>query len=125
MSLLSRRRALAGTFAAGAAALVGTLVARRAAAETPREIEVVARRFQFTPNEIPLKLGERVVLAVRSLDFIHGFHVPDLGIRADLVPGRVTRIELQPQAAGTLDFLCDNFCGDGHEEMQGRFLVSE
>ena len=24
----------------------------------------------------------------------------------------------------TIDFVCDNFCGDGHEEMHGRFVVS-
>jgi cytochrome c oxidase subunit 2 len=23
-----------------------------------------------------------------------------------------------------IDFVCDNFCGDGHEAMHGRFVVS-
>jgi len=62
--------------------------------------------------------------AIRSLDFVHGMNIPDLGMRLDLVPGRVTRLELQPKAAGTIDFVCDNFCGDGHEEMHGRFVVT-
>jgi cytochrome c oxidase subunit 2 len=113
---------LVGTLTLGATAMAGMRWAK--AADAPREIEVVAKRFQFTPNEIPLKAGERVVIAVRSLDFMHGFKVPGLNVRADLVPGKVTRIELQPTAAGTLDFLCDNFCGEGHEEMHGRFIVS-
>jgi len=116
----ARRRWLVGVVVTGAAALV----ARVAVAQSPRVIEVVARRFAFAPAEIPLKAGERVVLAVRSLDFMHGFSVPDLGLRADLLPGQVTRIELPPQRAGTIDFLCDNFCGDGHEQMHGRLLVS-
>ena len=90
----------------------------------PRVIEIVARRFRYEPAEIPLKVGERVVLAIRSLDFIHGFNIPDLGIRTDLVPGKITKVELQPKATGIIDFLCDNFCGDGHEEMHGRFIVS-
>jgi ABC-type thiamin/hydroxymethylpyrimidine transport system permease subunit len=30
---------------------------------------------------------------------------------------------LQPMAAGVIDFVCDNFCGSGHEEMHGRFVV--
>ena len=47
-----------------------------------------------------LKAGERVVVAIRSLDFVHGMNIPDLGMRLDLVPGRVTRLELQPQGAG-------------------------
>ena len=36
----------------------------------------------------------------------------------------VTRIALPPMPAGTYDFLCDNFCGDGHESMHGRLVVS-
>ena len=62
--------------------------------------------------------------SIRSLDFVHGMNIPDLGMRLDLGPGRVTRLELQPKAAGVIDFVCDNFCGDGHEEMHGRFIVS-
>jgi cytochrome c oxidase subunit II len=125
MKLLARRQVIKGLVATGGSALLGALVSRSAVAQSPREIEMVARRFNFTPNEIALKLNEPVVLLVRSLDFIHGFNVPDLGMRFDLVPGRVTRIELRPQKAGMIDFVCDNFCGDEHEEMHGRFVVSE
>ncbi len=88
-----------------------------------REIDVVAQRFQFTPAEIHLRAGEAVVLAVRSLDFVHGLSIPDIGVRADLVPGKVTLIEIPALPAGTVDFLCDNFCGDGHEEMHGRLVI--
>jgi cytochrome c oxidase subunit II len=125
MKLLARRQVIKGLMATGGSALLGALASRSAIAQSPREIEMVARRFNFTPNEIALKVNEPVVLLVRSLDFIHGFNVPDLGMRFDLVPGRVTRIELRPQKAGMIEFLCDNFCGDEHEEMHGRFVVSE
>jgi cytochrome c oxidase subunit 2 len=87
-------------------------------------IEIVARRFKYEPAEIPLKVGERVVLALRSVDFVHGFTIPDLGVRTDLVPGKITKVELQPTSPGSTDFLCDNFCGNGHEEMHGKFVVS-
>ena len=120
----ARRRGLLSLLASGSAALLGTLVWRSSAAQTPREIELVAQRFRFTPNEIRLGVNERVVLLIRALDFAHGFSVPDLGLRADLAPGGVTRIELQAPKAGTLDFLCDNFCGDDHEDMHGRIVVS-
>ena len=118
----SRRRVLKGVFAVAGAALVGSGAAQTAAG--PRVIEMTAHRFAYEPNEITLKAGERVVVAIRSLDFVHGMNIPDLGMRLDLVPGRVTRLELQPKAPGTIDFVCDNFCGDGHEEMHGRFVVS-
>lgn len=120
-----RRRAVLGAVGTAGIALAGGLAARIASAQVPREIEIVARRFTYTPNEIHLKQGERVMIALRSLDFAHGFSVPDLGLRADLLPGKVVRVELQPRAAGKIDFLCDNFCGTGHEEMHGQFIVSE
>jgi cytochrome c oxidase subunit 2 len=117
-----RRRVLQGTLAAAGAALVRVGIAQVAA--EPRVIPMTARRFVYEPNEIPLKVGERVVVTINSVDFVHGMNIPDLGKRLDLVPGRVTRLELAPQAPGVIDFVCDNFCGDGHEEMHGRFVVS-
>jgi cytochrome c oxidase subunit 2 len=111
----------------GALAAVGGVLARAGIAQSagePRLIEMTARRFVYEPNEIALKAGERVVVAIRSLDFVHGMNIPDLGMRLDLMPGRVTRLELQPKAPGVIDFVCDNFCGDGHEDMHGRFVVS-
>lgn len=118
----SRRRILQGVVATAGAALVRAGVAQDAA--EPRVIELTARRFSYTPNEIALKVGERVVIAIRSIDFIHGMNLPDLHLRLDLVPGRITKLELQPKTPGVIDFVCDNFCGDGHEEMHGRFVVS-
>jgi cytochrome c oxidase subunit 2 len=110
-----------------AAGMIGVVLVRAGVAQgqdAPRVIELTARRFAYEPNEIALKLGEPVVIAVRSIDFIHGMNLPDLGMRLDLVPGKITRLELRPMTAGVIDFACDNFCGDGHEEMSGRFIVS-
>ena len=90
-----------------------------------REIKIVAQRFSYTPNEIILKNGEPVRLEFTSLDFVHGFNVPDLNIRADLPPGKVIIIHLTPQKAGTYDFICDNFCGAGHEDMGGKIIVKD
>jgi len=86
-------------------------------------IKIVAQKFSFTPNEIVLKKGEMVRLDFTSLDFIHGFNVPDLKIRADLPPGKITTVVLTPEKTGTFEFVCDNFCGSGHEDMAGRIIV--
>lgn len=121
MKPLSRRSVVAGgTLAAAAWAL-------RAAAQAgggTRTIEMVARRFAFEPTRVDLRAGERVQVVVRALDFVHGMNIPDLGKRYDLVPGQPTRFELQLAAPGAIEFLCDNFCGEGHENMHGRFVVS-
>jgi cytochrome c oxidase subunit 2 len=122
---MTRRFMLQGAvLGAGAAIVRAGLAQVGQEAGAPRVIELTARRFVYEPNEIALKAGERVVVAIKSIDFTHGMNIPDLGKRLDLVPGRVTRLELHPQAPGVIDFVCDNFCGDGHEEMHGRFVVS-
>lgn len=90
-----------------------------------RVIKIVAQRFVYTPNEIVVKKGESVILEFTALDFRHGFKVPDLNLRADLPPGQVTRIHIKSDTVGVYDFLCDNFCGSGHEEMSGRITVTE
>ena len=118
---LSRRRLLQSAMFGAGALLLRAGVAQPSA---PRVIELVARRFVYQPNEIELKVGERVVIAIQSLDFVHGMNIPDLGKRLDLVPGRITKLELQPTKPGVIDFVCDNFCGEGHEEMHGRFVVT-
>lgn len=121
----SRRRALA-RLAGAAAALGGAAFGLRgsfAGEADGRVIEIEARRFRFTPNEIVVKRGEAVTLAFRSVDFVHGFNLPDFGMRADLVPGTLVKVRLRPTRAGRFTFLCDNFCGDGHEEMNGTLVV--
>lgn len=90
-----------------------------------RVIKIVAKRSVYTPNEIVLKTGQPVQLEFTSIDFVHGFKIPDLNIRADLPPSQVTIIHLTPQNAGVYDFLCDNFCGSGHEEMSGKIIVKD
>ena len=122
MIMASRRTVLRGALAVAGAALVRAGLAQVTA--EPRIIKITAHRFAYEPNEIPLKAGERVVVEINSLDFVHGMNIPDLNKRLDLVPGRITRLELQPKAPGVIDFVCDNFCGEGHEEMHGRFVVS-
>jgi cytochrome c oxidase subunit 2 len=82
------------------------------------------RRFFYSPNRIALKAREPVVLAFTAIDFVHGFNVPELHLRADLIPGRVVYVPLRFDKAGEYDFLCDNFCGDGHEGMNGKFVVA-
>jgi cytochrome c oxidase subunit 2 len=65
------------------------------------------------------------VLEITSLDVPHGFNLPDLHVRADILPGRVTRVRLIPDRAGTFTFRCDVFCGTGHEELDGSVIVSD
>ena len=95
----------------------------RAAESRERVIQITAHKFDYTPNEIRLKKDEPVILAFTSIDVDHGFNVPDLGLRADALPGETTRVRLTPRKAGKFEIHCDNFCGLDHEIMGGTFIV--
>jgi len=114
-----RRRTLAWL-----AAMAGASTLLHASAAAPRRIPVTARRFVFTPDRIALRVGEPVIFELKSLDVVMGFSVPGLGIRADLPPGQTIELPAVAKAAGTLPFLCDIFCGSGHETMNGLIEVS-
>jgi cytochrome c oxidase subunit 2 len=113
---MDRRLLLCG-FAASVVA-----IAARAAAE-PRRIPVVARKFVFIPNEIAVRQGESVVLEFSAPEVAMGFFAPELGLRTLIVPGEVARLPFTADRAGRFDFLCDVFCGDGHEGMNGHLVV--
>jgi cytochrome c oxidase subunit 2 len=108
---------------AGLLALAGGAAAATLAARQPRTIHVVARRFTFSPSEIHLKRGEPVVLEFTTEDVLMGFNAPDLHARTDIPPGTTMRVSLTPDSAGRFPFLCDVFCGSGHENMNGMILV--
>ncbi|HKT98549.1 MAG TPA: cupredoxin domain-containing protein [Paraburkholderia sp.] len=116
---LARRRWLA-LAAAGAAALL-----RVDAQAAPRVIKVHARRFVFTPDHIALAPHESVVFELTAQDTLMGFSIPQFGVRADVPPGTIVRLAATAGAAGTVPFLCDIFCGSGHEQMNGVILVGQ
>ncbi len=110
--------------------MTGSLISSAPAAEQPaqtvRVIKITAKKFEYSPNEIRIKKGVPVILEFTSLDRVHGFTVPDLGgIRATIEPGKVTQLRIMAPKAGTYDFHCDLFCGDGHEGMTGKIIVEE
>ncbi len=80
-------------------------------------IKINAHKFEFVPNVITLKKGVPVILEFTSSDVIMGFNAPDLKSRVTIIPGKVTRIRIVPDKIGMFTFLCDIFCGSGHEEM--------
>jgi cytochrome c oxidase subunit 2 len=95
----------------------------RAAAEEPRVVEIVAKRFQFTPSEVTLKKDEPVILRLRSEDVTHGFYMKKLGIDATIAPGQTTDVPLTPHEAGRFVTICDHFCGAGHGNMKMTLKV--
>ena len=114
-------RVLSASIALALASALGYVAVH--AAPSPKVIKIGAKRFEYTPGTLTLKKGEPVVFEFSSEDVVMGFNLPDFNLRADIVPDKVTRVEFTPNKTGTFVFLCDIFCGSGHEEMQGSVTV--
>ncbi|HVN24345.1 MAG TPA: cupredoxin domain-containing protein [Syntrophorhabdales bacterium] len=108
-----------------AALILVATYGRLIAAEKEQVIQVTAKRFEYSPKDITVKKGVPVVLEFTSLDRLHGFNCPGLGIRTDIQPGKVNRLQFTADKTGTFPFHCDNFCGTGHEGMRGTITVTE
>jgi len=95
----------------------------RAEEAPPRVVEIVAKRFEYSPKELTLKKGEPVILRLRTEDVTHGFFSRPLKLEADIEPGKATDLSLTPDKAGTYLVICDHFCGAGHGAMKMKIVV--
>lgn len=76
-----------------------------------------ASKIIRTANEIHLPVGVRAEITLQSNDVIHSFWVPNLAGKQDLIPGRVTDIQVLPRKAGLYRGQCAEFCGVQHAHM--------
>ena len=90
---LRRRRFVAGVVVLGAG---GALGLRAIAQPAPQVVRIVAKRFVWTPSEVHLKKGVATVLELTSADVPMGFSAPDFKVRADVLPGTVSRVTITP-----------------------------
>ena len=101
------------------------LLARVPSADgAPMELKMVARKFVFEPATIKVRVGTPVVLRLTAPEVPMGFNLPDFAVRADIVPGKEAVLRFTPDRAGSFVFLCDVFCGNGHENMSGTLVVT-
>ena len=114
--------------AASASLLIQETVARPTSHELRDDEQVIrisASNFEFKPSEILVKKGVPVTLELVSQDRHHGFKLTEFRLRAEIKPGVVEKVRFVPDKIGTFTFICDVFCGDGHEEMSGTLRVIE
>jgi plastocyanin len=112
----------------------------QAPGENVQVIEMIARKYEFSPSPVHVKKGARVQLKIRAIDREHGFKINVYPDRADtkeppglvftshqdcwkLEKGQVTVIEFVANEAGSYPFKCCHFCGFGHMGMKGQLIV--
>ena len=87
------------------------------------EIQVTAKKYEFSPNVIKAKKGDHVRLVITALDRSHGFKLPAFHIDQKLEKGEAVTVELTANQAGMFVFEYSHFCGLGHQKMKGHLTV--
>jgi cytochrome c oxidase subunit 2 len=87
------------------------------AQESPKSIQVVARRFSFEPAEVTVKKGQPVVLVLKSEDVAHGLRFRDLNLDVKVDKGSTAELRFTPDKTGDFVGHCSVFCGSGHGGM--------
>lgn len=88
-----------------------------------RVIKVAARQFEFDPDTIVVRQGERIRLEVTSEDVTHGIEIEGLNIDRTLEPGKTEAIPFTAGEPGRYHFHCSVYCGKGHGDMHGELIV--
>ncbi len=100
-------------------------VAAHGAQSEEQQVSMLAMKFDYLPDEVTVRKGKPGALELSALDRVHGFSVPTLGLDTQIPPGAPTVLHFTPEKAGTYNIHCDIFCGDGHEEMVARIIVTD
>ena len=82
-----------------------------------KEFNIEAFKFGYNPNLIKVKQGERVRININNLDAIHGIRIPDLDINGE------NTLEFIAEEKGEFTWYCNNYCGEGHQEMSGKLII--
>ncbi len=99
------------------------------------EIEVRAFRYGWETrydggdvsvnDEIRIPADRPVYLHVVADDWLHMLHVPDLGLKQSAIPGEYNTIKTVAYEEGSYQFYCTEYCGVGHSQMNGEFVVMD
>lgn len=112
-------------FASTVILIVSPAFYRLAAQQSTRHVEIVARRFNFTPGDITLKQGVPVTLVLTSKDVDHGLKFKELNVTVTAKKGESKEVTFTPDKTGTFTGQCSVFCGSGHGSMKMTLHVTE
>lgn len=85
--------------------------------EAPREIKISAKRWEYSPEIIEVKKGEKIKLTIDNIDTTHGIIIPDLDISGN------DEVIFSADEPGEYEFYCNTYCGGGHKDMAGTIII--
>jgi heme/copper-type cytochrome/quinol oxidase subunit 2 len=96
-----------------------------AVAHCDRIIDVTVSRSAIVPDQIAIRIGERVRLRMTSTDGAHACRVDGLRIDAPIpADGAAVAVDITPAQAGIFQIECTDDRGPARSSVSGRFVVN-
>jgi len=96
-------------------------------------MEAVGHQFYFefrypklkasVRDEMHIPVNTPITLHVTATDVLHGFWVPEIRLKADMVPGLVNTLRFTPTKIGQYHVICTEFCGSSHGKMVAKLYI--
>jgi cytochrome c oxidase subunit II len=74
-------------------------------------------RLLDVDNSLVLPVNTNILLKFTSKDVIHAWALPQMGIKVDCIPGKITETVLNSYCVGTFFGQCSELCGEYHFAM--------
>jgi cytochrome c oxidase subunit 2 len=74
-------------------------------------------------RDIRVPMGRRVVLVLRSEDYLYTLAIPEYGLKEIAVPECEFRLEFRPRSTGRVDLFGEHLCGDPFAEITGKLVI--
>ena len=102
---------------------VTLLLAVWPAAGQEREFTVVAQKFDYSPNILEVRRGDRVTIRLLSQDVHHGLYLDGYALETSAYPGQDGALHFTAGKNGKYAFRCSVTCGAFHPYMIGYLKV--
>jgi cytochrome c oxidase subunit II len=93
--------------------------------EKTYQVYAVARMWQFEPAQINIPAGSEVDFFLSSKDVVHGFHIMEKNVNLMAIYGSINKTTVRFDKPGVYKITCHEYCGVGHQNMQGEIIVTE
>lgn len=112
-----------GTSSAMAQTGSAAAVSKAPPAAGVRTVHIDVESWNFSPNIIKAKKGEKVRLELTGISGIHSFTASDLGLSVHIEPGQTATVDLPTDKTGNFEAACRIPCGEGHRTMKAMIVI--
>ena len=88
------------------------------------QVFAVAKMWQFQPAQVYIPVGSEVDFYLTSGDVVHGFNIEAKNVNMMAVYGNINKTTVKFDKPGVYKITCHEYCGLGHQSMQGEVIVN-